>query len=1631
MIKNLLTVLLIAISSFIYGQCVTNVNFNGWQVAGQPANGNWSLQNGGTQVYQSVNGAPAFFISPFDLMNVRVTGRFRSNDLDDDWMGFVFSFLNPLSAIDTFDCWLYDWKQDNQGAAPQGMSLCRIDGVIPPGAYGTTFNNHQNTPEFTVVQNTFGGPGWSTFTNHDFELELTYTRARIFIDGALIFDRQDCFKPGRFGFYNYSQSDCIYSNFQYELFTNFALSSNKICVGESVEYQFINPCVTTLSQYQSLTWNFGDGTVVANNNPTLANVNAFHTYTTPGTYTASMTVVDNNGCTHTSSNTVEVRAPITLTSTNVPPPCNGGSNGSITVNATGGYGNYTYSWNGGVNTQQTFNGVSAGTYVVSVTDGFCNATGQYTVNQPTALTAVTSSTAASCGANNGTATITISGGTPPYQGVNWVGIPGNTVTGLAGGFYIADFTDANGCSALLQYSTTVLSLPCGINTSSTTTNVSCFGGNNGTATVTVTGATPPPGNITWSNGATGFTASNLSAGTYGYTFTDGVPSNSFSGTVVINAPPVAMVASLATTGISCAGINDGQAIASVVSGGNPPYNYAWSGGQPNNPVAGNLSPGVVTVTITDANGCTATATGTVSSTPSINLTTTTVMDSCYNSGKGVATVSVTGGNPPFIYEWNNFLTNDTIVNLIQGTYTVTVTDDKNCTALANAVVTGITNPITYTYTKQNINCNGQATGSFNVSPTGGTPGYVFNWGQPGVSGSNPTGLAAGIYTYTITDNFGCVKIGGDTLRQPDTALYAFTTSTDVTCFNANNGTIQLTVGGGKPPYTYLGNPVPTGGITLTGLSAGIYTATIVDSNLCSISISDTILAPAAQSLTLTGVNNPCFGASLGSAAANFVNSTGTVTYNWTGGLTGTTISNLAPGTYSVTATDQNNCVLSDSVTISAPAIVALNVAITNAPCFGTNGSATANPVGGTAPFNYSWSNAGTTATISAPAGSYNVTATDASNCIQTGSGTISEPGGISFTSTQTGNNCFGDTNGSITLTVSGGSGPNYTYAWLPNVSSTNSATNLATGQYTITITDQLNCSTDTVIDIAGPSAALSATAVGTNVSCFGLTDGNVSISAIGGTPTYTYAWSPNVSTTAVAANLGQGTYDATVTDFNGCTATASASIIEPTAITFTTAQTDLSCFQSNDGAASVTVSGGVSPYTYTWTPNVSTTDNATSLASGNYNVVIADNSNCTVTTSFTLTQPTAIVLTETQVNNLCSGNANGSIDITVTGGSPAYTYTWSPNVSTTNTATGLTSGTYVVTVFDNINCSTSISVTITEPAPIAITPAATNLLCFGDNSGTLTISATGGTNPLSYAISPDGITFSTSANGVFTGLAAGTYTIIVADVNLCADTTSAIITEPTQIIATSAATPASCFNTVDGSALISAVGGSPTYTFNVAGLGQNTTGQFNSLAAGNYAVTITDANACSTNSSFTITQPDSVVITISPDPTEVDLGETITLQSTTNQGGVLTYNWQPTNGLSCTDCAAPEFTGIYSGIYILTISNDAGCSGTQTVTVTVVPNYDLFVPNAFSPNGDGQNDFWQVYGKLTNIKQLEVNVFNRWGEKVFESTDANFQWDGNFKGQTVPPAVYVWQLNVVFIDNHTEELRAGSLTVIK
>ncbi|MFM1876848.1 MAG: hypothetical protein RL266_2585, partial [Bacteroidota bacterium] len=286
--------------------CLTDVDFYTWQQAGQPANGTWTVQAGGSQVFQSVNGNPTFFVTPVDYINVRMRGKMRTSDPDDDWMGVVFGFREPLGATDYFNTWLFDWKQNAQGSALEGMTLNYANGNIvaanPPPAgsssYSQTFNAHTNTPDFTVVATNYGNNGWNQ--NVDYEIEVTYTvnRAIILVDGDTIFDIYDCFEPGRFGFYNYSQRAVTYSDFTYELFADFTVDDPEVCVGDTAHFTFLEQCgnFNNLDQFSELQWNFGDGNSETFTNITLANVNPYHIYQNGGNYTVQLIAKDTLGC---------------------------------------------------------------------------------------------------------------------------------------------------------------------------------------------------------------------------------------------------------------------------------------------------------------------------------------------------------------------------------------------------------------------------------------------------------------------------------------------------------------------------------------------------------------------------------------------------------------------------------------------------------------------------------------------------------------------------------------------------------------------------------------------------------------------------------------------------------------------------------------------------------------------------------------------------------------------------------------------------------------------------------------------------------------------------------------------------------------------------------------------------------------------------------------------------------------------------------------------------------------------------------------------------------------------------------------------------------------------------------------
>jgi gliding motility-associated-like protein len=283
-------------------QCLTDVDFYTWVQAGQPANGNWVVQAGGTQVLQTVNGNPTFFITPADYINVRMNGRFRTTDNDDDWMGIVFGFKQPLGASDTYDTWLFDWKQETQASGgftgQEGFALTHVTGTIPTNQYAATFWGHTTTPQFNVVATNYGNNGWNQNTWYDVEVVYTVNRAIILVDGDTIFDVVDCFEPGRFGFYNYSQRQVTYADFTYELFADFVVETPEICAGDTAQFTFLEQCgnFNNLSQFDELHWDYGDGTSEVVSSINMTNVNPEHIYQSGGNYTVRLIALDTLGC---------------------------------------------------------------------------------------------------------------------------------------------------------------------------------------------------------------------------------------------------------------------------------------------------------------------------------------------------------------------------------------------------------------------------------------------------------------------------------------------------------------------------------------------------------------------------------------------------------------------------------------------------------------------------------------------------------------------------------------------------------------------------------------------------------------------------------------------------------------------------------------------------------------------------------------------------------------------------------------------------------------------------------------------------------------------------------------------------------------------------------------------------------------------------------------------------------------------------------------------------------------------------------------------------------------------------------------------------------------------------------------
>lgn len=872
----------------------------------------------------------------------------------------------------------------------------------------------------------------------------------------------------------------------------------------------------------------------------------------------------------------------------------------------------------------------------------------------------------------------------------------------------------------------------------------------------------------------------------------------------------------------------------------------------------------------------------------------------------------------------------------------------------------------------------------------------------------------------------------------------------VSCPGASDGSATVSATYGSQPYTYLwSNPQASTTQTVNNLGEGTFTVTVTEAGGCEVVDTVVISAPPPIVIAPVGQNIVCFGENTGSIALNATGGVPPLAYAWQHdpALTTPTASNLAANTYTFTVSDANGCTLNSSVdssiVLTQPVSgYSLGGTVVNTTCFsGCDGSITLGTVSGnTAPYSYAWSTTPQQTTPTATglcAGTYTVTVTDANGCSGTISFTVTEPAQLQTNITKTDLLCFNDNSGTTTVDPSGGTIP-YSYIWSdPNNSTTATVTGLAMGPYSVTVYDNLQCSVTATISLTQPTV-LQVTATHQDVACNGGNTGKVFSVAQGGTPPYLYQWSTApVQTQATAENLIAGPYTVTVTDDNNCTVSVSETVNEPTLLTATISNSvDNICFDGSTGTATVTAGGGSLPYLYNWDTNpVQNTATATALRVGTYNVTVTDDSLCTATAQVVISQPTRITIVPTVLPALCYDSTQGSITLAVTEGTPGYTYNWSPGGPGTETLANLLAGTYNVTVTDANNCFEERSYVITQPTQLSIATDRDNASCYGYSDGRIRIIANGGTPTYTYSIWENGAQLATNTNGTFNGLPLGNYVAQYADANSCIINTPVSVLQPTELLVASiSADSVNCYGYSDGSISILGTGSVQPYTYSINGTLVNTDGQFMGLTQGSYNVLITDSHNCTVSTIAIVNEPYLHVVNASPDSLGLKLGDTKPVVITSNYDPNTVYNWSTWQGLDCQDCPNVNVTLYENYTYTITVTahpHDLDCIATIDVPVTVIPNYDVFIPNAFTPNGDGNNDYFAFYGNKPAIKQMQVQIFNRIGEKVYDSNDLEFKWDGYYKGILQNPGVYVYTMNLVFFDNHVENGYKGTVTLIR
>ncbi len=1251
-----------------------------------------------------------------------------------------------------------------------------------------------------------------------------------------------------------------------------------------------------------------------------------------GDYTC--TVTNNGNCINTI--TVNIATPPTLTATPTQTNliCNNACIGAINLNPSGGTGAYSYSWSPSVSTGSTATSLCAGAYTFTLGDALgCRFSNTVTITEPPSLTLTATSTSVTCnGACDGSITPTVTGGTAPYTFT--LQSPSSTVTtlppynSLCPATYTVRVTDANGC---LITRTISITQPNPITVNITTVSPTCNGLCNGSITAIPSGGTAPYSFTLQSSSSTITTNppyTNLCAGSYTL-ITGDARGCTRTHTINLTQPnPISLT--LNATPINCAN-QCNASISTVVNGGTPVFTFTWSSGGTGSSI-NNQCVGVHTATVTDANGCQASASVSVVAPPALTVNITPTNPNCNSQCTGIATTSVTGGTPNYTINLSNGSSGNVINGLCQGVYTATVTDFNGCTQTQTVAITA---PPALTLTPLNgtVSCAGSCDGTVSVVATGGTSGYFYTWSPttPTQNTQTATGLCPGNYITTVTDSKGCVASATANVSQP-TALTASISNVQPSC-NVCIGAATAQGVGGTGPYTYSWAPGGQTTATANNLCVGIQTVTVTDSKGCIATRTVQINQTVITLITTNGATLACNNACTGIATANPTGGLAPYSYTWTSPpvaptQNSQTATGLCSGVHTVQVTDVNGCSSTNTVSFANPPAITLTVNQANVSCNGScNGTASATVTGGTGAINYLWQPGGqTTSSISGLcAGNYTVTASDANGCSRTQVITITESSSITATFTFTNPVTCTSTNGSIGVAINGGTSP-YTFTWSPGASTSNPLTNVGAGTYSIVIRDFAGCTQTLVTTLNNPTGP-TVTATSNSISCFGSCTGSATLSISGVAP-FSVNWPTIPSTNTVVTGLCAGVYIPQITDANNCVTNQTVNIAQPSQITSTATINNVTCNAACNGSINITPTGGTPGYSFAWLPTGGSVEDPTSLCAGTYSVDITDANNCTVTNTFVITEPLALALSFNKKDVLCNASCTGGIKVLATGGTAPYSYTWAPTGSFTganiDTIVNVCSGIYTVSVSDANGCVTTATVDINEPPALTSTIITQDVKCNNQCNGTATINATGGVSPYNYSYNTTPIALTQTVGG----LCAGTYTGNVTDANGCVITQSFVINEPLPIVVSATVTNPNCNAACNGSVATSVTGGNAPYAYSWVPFGGSVPNPIG-LCAGNYTITVTDDSLCTGQTVVTLTDPAILLANASfTNPTCASACNGIVTASPIGGTSPYTYAWSaPTN-------TNQTVSGLCSGTYTLVLSDANACQATQTVTLT-------------------------------------------------------------------------------------------------